>query len=53
MAVQGNWVISNWLLVAGMKTNSFAIFNSTQSHILAPKDPNKEFLKQYFNFQSI
>ena len=40
-----NWVGSK---VAGMKTTFFAIFDPTCAHILAPKVPNKEFLKQHF-----
>ena len=28
---------------------NFAIFDSTWIHILAPKGPDKEFLKQYFS----
>ena len=43
------WVGSK---VAGMKTTFFAIFDLTWTNILAPKAPNKEFLK-HFNFQSI
>ena len=38
-----NWVDSK---VAGMETTFFAIFHPTWTHILAPKGPNKEFLKQ-------
>ena len=45
-----NWVGSE---VTGTKTSFMAIFDPTWSHILTPKDPNKEFLKQYFSFQSI
>ena len=41
-----NWVGSK---VAGMKTTFFAIFDPTWTHILAPKGPNKEFLKQHFS----
>ena len=37
-----NWVTSK---VSGMKTTFFAIFDPTLTHILAPKSPNKEFLK--------
>ena len=35
--------------VAGMKKTFFAIFDPTWTHILAPKGPNKEFLKQHFS----
>ena len=35
--------------VAGMKKTFFANFDPTGTHILVPKDPNKEFLKQYFS----
>ena len=41
-----NWVGSK---VAGMKTTFFAIFDPTWTHILAPKGPNKEFLKEHFS----
>ena len=41
-----NWISSK---VAGMKTTFFAIFVPTWTHILAPKGPNKEFLKQHFS----
>ena len=40
-------------VAAGMKTTFFAIFDPIWTHILAPKDPNKEFFKQNFSFQSI
>ena len=33
--------------VAGMKKTFFAIFDSTCTHILALKSPNKEFFKQH------
>ena len=46
-----NWVGSK--VVAGMKTIFFAIFDPIWTHILAPKDPNKEFFKQNFSFQLI
>ena len=36
--------------VAGMKIAIFAIFDPTWTHMLAPKVPNIEFLKQNFNF---
>ena len=35
--------------LAVMKTTFFAIFDPTWTHILAPKDPNKEFLKEHFS----
>ena len=35
--------------VAGMKTTIFAILDPTWTHILAPKGPNKEFLKEHFS----
>ena len=38
-----NWVGSK---VAGMKKTFFGIFDPTSTHSLAPKDPNKEFLKE-------
>ena len=41
-----NWVGSK---VAGMKTNFFAIFDPTLILSLAPKNPNKEFLKENFS----
>ena len=31
-----------------MKTTYFAIFDSTWTHIVVPKGPNKELLKQHF-----
>ena len=37
-----NWVGSK---VADMKTTFFVIFDPTWTHILPPKDPNEEFLK--------
>ena len=46
-----NWVGSK--VVAGMKTIFYAIFDPIWAHILAPKDPNKEFFKQNFSFKSI
>ena len=46
-----NWVGSK--VVAGMKTIFLAIFDPIWTHILAPKDPNKEFFKQNFSIQSI
>ena len=46
-----NWVGSR--VVPGMKTIFFAIFDPIWTHILAPKDSNKEFFKQNFSFQSI
>ena len=42
----------NWIgrKVAGMKkTFFFPIFNPNWSHILTPKGPDKEFLKQHFS----
>ena len=39
---RGNWVGGQG---AGMKTTS-TIFEPTWTHILVPKDPSKEFLKQ-------
>ena len=35
--------------VAGLKKTFFAIFDPTWTRILAPKGPNKEFLKEYFS----
>ena len=40
-----NWVGSK---VAGTKITFFAIFDTSWTHILVPKGPNKEFLKQHF-----
>ena len=45
-----NWVGSE---VASMKIAFFPIFDPTWTYILAPTDPNIEFLKQNFNFQSL
>ena len=56
MAVQKFVFSKNWVgskVFAGMKTIFFAIFDPIWTHILAPKDPNKEFFKQNFSFQSI
>ena len=36
-------------MMAGMKETFFSIFDPSCTHILAPKDPNKEFLKQNFS----
>ena len=47
-----NWVGS--MMVAGMKTNFFAIFDPIWTHTLVPaKDLSKEFFEQNFSFQSI
>ena len=46
-----NWVGSK--VVTGMKTIFFVVFDPIWTHILALKDPNKEFFKQNFSFQSI
>ena len=43
-----NWVGSR---EAGMKTTFFVIFDPTWTHILVPKGPNKEFLKQHFSYE--
>ena len=43
---RGKWVGSK---VAGTKTTFFAIFDPTLTHSLAPKLPNKEFLKEHFS----
>ena len=51
MAVK-NFVFSeNWVgsKVAGMKRTFFVIFDPTWTHSLAPKGPNKEFLKKNFS----
>ena len=45
-----NWVGSK--VVAGMKI-FFAIFDPIWTHTLAWKDPNKEYFKHNFSFQSI
>ena len=39
--------------VTDMKITCFVIFCPNWTHILAPKDPIMELLKQYFNIQSI
>ena len=39
--------------VADMKTTFFAIFDPTLTHSLAPKDPNKEFLKACVRYFSL
>ena len=39
--------------MTGMKIAFFVIFDPTWTQILAPKDPNMEFLKQNFNSQSL
>ena len=54
MAVKNFVFRANWVgsMVADMK-NFFVIFDPTWTHILPLKDPNKNLLKQYFNFQSI
>ena len=51
MAVQKFVSRQNWVgaKVAGMKKTFFAIFDTTWTHISAPKGPNKEFLKQHFS----
>ena len=51
MAVKNFVFRKNWVgnKMAGMKTTFFAIFGPTWTHILAPKGPNKEFLKQHFS----
>ena len=53
MAVKNFVFRENWVdvgsKVAGMKTTFFTIFDQTWTHILAPKDPKKEFLKQHFS----
>ena len=54
MAVKNFVFRANWVggMVADMK-NFFVIFDPTWTYILPLKDPNKNLLKQYFNFQSI
>ena len=55
MAVK-NFVFSeNWVgsKVAGMKKTFFVIFDSTWTYSLAPKDPNKEFLKEHFSQEKL
>ena len=42
-----SWVDSK---MTGMKTTFLAIFDSTWTHILAAKGPNKEFLIQNFYY---
>ena len=53
MAVKNFVFRENWVgrasKVAGMKTAFSAIFDPTWTHILAPKDPSKEFLKQHLS----
>ena len=55
MAVENFVFKENWVgnEVVGMKTVFFVISDPTSTHILAPKSPNKEFLKNNFNFQSL
>ena len=56
MVVQKFVFRENWghsKVFTGMKTIFFAIFDPIWTHILAPKDPNKEFFKRNFSFQSI
>ena len=43
-----NWVGSNVTGMTGMKT-FFVIFDLNWTHILAIKDPNKEFLKEHLS----
>ena len=50
-AFRENWIGSK--VVAGIKITFFAILDTIWTHILAPKDPSKEFFKQNFSFQSI
>ena len=51
MAIKTFVFRQNWIgrKVAGMKKSFFTIFDPIWTHILAPKDPNKEFLKQHFS----
>ena len=51
MAVENFVFRENWAgsKVAGMKTTFFAIFDPTCTNSLAPKGPNKEFLKEHFS----
>ena len=54
MVVQKFVFREHWVgrkMVAGMKTIFFAHFDPIWIHILAPKDPNKQFFKQNFSFQ--
>ena len=44
LVFQENWVRSK--VDAGMKTTFFAIFDPTWTNILAPKGPDKEFVKK-------
>ena len=55
MALKNFVLMEKWLgsEVAGMKIVFFSIFDPIWTHILAPKDPNMEFLKDNFNFQSL
>ena len=38
-----------WLKGGWYEKTFFAIFDPTWTHILAPKGPKKEFLKQHFH----
>ena len=53
MALRNFVFRENWVgrEMTGMKIAFFVIFDPTLTHILAPKCPNNEFLKQNFNFQ--
>ena len=53
MAVENFIFRQNWVgrKVAGIKKTFFAIFDPIWTNILAPKDPNKEFLKQHFSWE--
>ena len=55
MAVKNFVFTEGWVgsQVAGMKMAFFAIFDQAWTHILATKGPNREFIKQKFNFKSL
>ena len=54
MAVKNFVFRANWVgsMVADIK-NFFVIFDRTWTHILPLKGPNKNLLKQYFNFNQL
>ena len=56
MAVQKFVFRETWVgskVVACMKTTFFTIFDTIWTHIMVPRDPYKEFLKQNVSIQQI
>ena len=51
MAVKKFVFRENWVggKMVDMKTAFVSIFDPTWTHILAPKGPNKEFIKEHFS----